>query len=418
MDVHAALGRACRGRPAGPGDVVAGVRPEWVAEPATVDEVGAVLRVAAGSGLAIVPRGCGGRLDWGGPPERCELVLDLRRLDQVLEHAAGDLVVRVQAGVRLARLGAVLAGAGQRLVLDGGGGTVGGALAVGTAGPLRWRYGAPRDQLLGVTVVRADGVVAVAGSRVVKNVAGYDVGKLLTGSYGTLGVIVAAILRLHPAPAATGWVTFTVPDPAAAAARAAAILDSQLAASAVELDRPAAGPVELAVLVEGSPAGVAGRVAAAAALLGGAAAELAGGRVAGAAPDWWGRWPGEPAGTLVELVFPPARLAEVLDRVAAAARAAGLAAVPVRGSAGAAVLRAGLPPAAEPAAVAALLAALRQALAPPDAAVVVRRAPGAVRAAVDLWGPVDPGALRLMRRVKAEFDPDRRLSPGRFVGGI
>jgi glycolate oxidase FAD binding subunit len=259
-----------------------------------------------------------------------------------------------------------------------------------------------------MTMVRADGVVAKAGGRVVKNVAGYDLGKLLTGSYGTLGLIVEATLRLHPVPAATGWVTVTAPDPATGSECARAILDSQLAASAVEIDRPGpGGPVELAVLFEGTESGVAARTAAATTLVGGA--------VAPAPPGWFGRCPAEPDGTLIELAFRPSRLARVLDLVAGAAEPAGLA-VPVRGSAGPAVLSAGLPAGAEPGAVARFLAELRTGLAPPEAVVVVRHAPAEVRAVVDLWGPVDPGVLGLMRRVKDQFDPDHRLSPGRFAG--
>ncbi|MPZ26076.1 MAG: FAD-binding protein [Micromonosporaceae bacterium] len=414
MTVHTALAGACQAWPAGPDDAVASVLPTHVATPTTVDEVAAVLRVAAGHGLAVVPRGTGGRLAWGAPPERCDLLLDLSGLDAVIDHAAGDMVVQVQAGVQLDRLAGLVAGAGQQLALDppgyhDGPGTVGGALAVGLAGPRRLRYGRPRDLLLGLRMVRADGVVASAGGRVVKNVAGYDLGKLLTGSYGTLGVIVAATLRLHPLPAATAWVTVTAPDPSAGYAQAQAILDSQLAASAVEIDRPGAGaPVAVAALFEGTGSGVAARAA--------AAAELVGGVAGGSAPEWFGRCPGTPAGTLVELSFPPARLSEVLGLVDSAAESAGLP-VPVRGSAGPAVLHAALPAGAEPEPAARFLAALRGGLGR-DGAAVVRHAPPPVRAVIDLWGPVDAGALALMRRVKDQFDPDRRLAPGRFVGGI
>ena len=146
------------------------------------------MRAAADLGLTVVPRGSGGRLDWGRPPASCDLIVDTRRMDQVLEHAAGDLVVAVQAGIRLDQLAKVLATAGQRLALDapasadGTSGTVGGLIATGAAGPLRYRYGAPRDLLIGITIVRADGTVAKSGGKVVKNVAGYDIGKLFAGS--------------------------------------------------------------------------------------------------------------------------------------------------------------------------------------------------------------------------------------------
>src|SRR5207344_2839095 len=137
----------------------------------------ALLRAAAqaGDGLAVVPRGAGTGLSWGAPPSRCDLVVDLRSLDQVLEHAAGDLVARVQAGATIGQLSVALGSAGQQLALDvPAEATVGGVVATGTAGPRRFRYGAPRDLLIGLTVVRADGVIAHSGGKVVKNVAGYD----------------------------------------------------------------------------------------------------------------------------------------------------------------------------------------------------------------------------------------------------
>ena len=159
------------------------------------------MRAAASAGLAVVPRGAGTGLGWGAPPSACGLVVDLRLMDQVLEHAAGDLVARVQAGVTIGQLATVLASAGQQLALDAPeDATVGGVVATGTAGPRRFRYGAPRDLLIGLTVVRADGVIAHSGGKVVKNVAGYDLGKLFAGSQGTLGLITEATFRLHPRP--------------------------------------------------------------------------------------------------------------------------------------------------------------------------------------------------------------------------
>lgn len=378
--------------------------------PATVDEAAAAMRDTAGS---VLPRGAGTKPDWGPPPRAVDLVVDLSALDKIIDHAAGDMVVQAEAGVRLDRLAATVAQAGQQLAVDVpsyddgtslAGGTLGGALAVAVSGPRRLRYGGLRDLLLGVTMVRADGVVASAGGRVVKNVAGYDLGKLLTGSYGTLGLIVTATLRLHPLPAAVATVTVTADDAVVAGERAAALHASQLMPSAVELDRPAAGPVTVAALFEGTPEGVAARVAGAASLVGGA--------VGAAAPEWFGRWPGTAAGTLVRVTAPPSALVEVLGALAKAAGSAGLPA-PVRGSTGLASLHVGLP--ADAANVPEFLATLRAGLAPygGTAVVVHSRAAG-----IDWWGPVNPGALGLMRRIKDQFDPDHRLSPGRFVGGI
>src|SRR5215475_2444011 len=282
-----ALAAACAAtRAAGAGDAVAGVMPRYAASPASVAEASAVMRAAGEQGLAVVVRGSGSRLDWGAPPRRCELVIDTLLLDQVIEHAAGDLVARVQAGVGLRRLGEVLAAAGQQLALDApparaapdgqepvSTATVGGTLATGTAGPRRLRYGTPRDLVIGITVVRADGTVASSGGKVVKNVAGYDLGKLFAGSYGTLGLIVEAVFRLHPRPASAAYVTVDCDGPDEAYWAVATAAGSELAPSAIELDRPARDqPVRVAVLLEGDPDGTAERAGLMATLLGKGAA--------------------------------------------------------------------------------------------------------------------------------------------------
>ena len=212
----------------------------------------------------MVPRGAGTGLAWGAPPSRCDLVVDLRSMDHVVEHEAGDLVARVQAGATIGQLAVAFGSAGQQLALDvPAEATVGGVVATGTAGPRRFRYGAPRDLLIGITVVRADGVVAQAGGKVVKNVAGYDLGKLFAGSQGTLGVITEAAFRLHPLPAAVAWVTaeFGPAERAGAVTAVAAAAGSPLVPSAVELDWPGGSqrPLRVGVLLEGTGPGVAER---------------------------------------------------------------------------------------------------------------------------------------------------------------
>ena len=443
-----ALAAACPAtRAAGAGDAVAGVTPRYAASPASVAEASAVMRAAGEQGLAVVARGSGSRLDWGAPPRRCELVIDTLLLDQVVEHAAGDLVARVQAGVGLWRLGEVLAAAGQQLALDAPPGraapggqepvsaaTVGGTLATGTAGPRRLRYGTPRDLVIGITVVRADGTVASSGGKVVKNVAGYDLGKLFAGSYGTLGLIVEAVFRLHPLPAAAAYTTVDEADPAGVHATVAAAAASELAPTAVEISRAGRDhPVRVAVLLEGDPAGVGERAAHLRELLG------AGAVTSPDAPGWWGRTgPAGPpdgsgrAGTLIRIAFWAAALPAVLAVIDRAAATAGVDPL-VAGSAAAGLIYTSLGGDTDPPAVAAFVAALREALArgeadpgpaagqvpdgPPRlASAVVVHAPPPVRDLVDLWGPVQ--GLPLMRAVKDQFDPGHRMAPGRFAGGI
>ena len=150
----------------------------------------------------VVARGGGTKLDWGAPPSTVDLLVDLSGMNRVLEHAAGDLIVHAEPGVRLSQLQALVSQAGQRLAVDEQvpGSTVGGLVATGLCGPLRLAYGCIRDLLIGISVVRADGVVTKSGGKVVKNVAGYDLGKLYTGSFGTLGIVAEATFRLHPVP--------------------------------------------------------------------------------------------------------------------------------------------------------------------------------------------------------------------------
>ncbi len=384
-----------------------------MARPGSTAEVAETMRAAAAHGLAVVPRGRGTKITWGRPPERVDLVLDLSAMDRVLDHAAGDLIVEAQAGVRLADLQRTVAAAGQRLALDETvpGATVGGTLAAGTSGPGRVATGTLRDLLIGVEVVRADGVVAKAGGRVVKNVAGYDLGKLVHGSFGTLAVVTGALFRLHPVPAARRFVTVPFAAPGDAQRLAQAVIHAQVVAGAVEVELPPEGPGTLTVLLEGITEGVLGRTTATLGLLGGEASAT------DDVPDGWAAHPWSPTAagddrdTAVKLTFALSGLADVL----AAARG-GPAAVHVRGSAGAGVVYAAIAAGTDPATVAETVARLRAACARHGGSTVVLDAPAAVKDAVDTWGPVP--ALDLMRRVKERFDPDRRLAPGRFVGGI
>jgi glycolate oxidase FAD binding subunit len=437
--------------PAGPADVVADRPARYTAAPASTAEAAALLRAAAALGLTVVPRGSGSKLDWGAAPTSCDLIVDTRRLDQVLEHAAGDLVVSVQAGLLLTDLGKVLSAANQRLALDPpGGGTIGGILATQAAGPLRFRYGAPRDLLIGITAVRADGTVARSGGKVVKNVAGYDLGKLFAGSFGTLGLITEATFRLHPQPESALAVTLDCPDPETAAATVQAMAISPLAPSAVELYWPAAAaPITVGVLLEGDEESAAGRANRMVALLGEHATagqppaqpRRAAGRLGhpvladsalasveravGAFTlrrlpvDDRERTPGN--GTTLQLAFWAGQLASVLSSIRKAASAQGLDPA-VAGSAAAGVLEVDLPGQAQAEAVRRFVEELRSILSsaggvvPVAGSAVVLRAPSEVRDVVDVWGPVP--SLGLMRAVKEQFDAEYRMAPGRIAGGI
>ena len=381
-------------------------------EPASVTELAAVLRVARRRHLAVVPRGSGTKLRWGAPLTCADMVLSTRRLDRVLEHSAGDLVVRTEAGVPLALLQDKLRTFRQMVALDPpAGGTIGGIVATNAAGPRRLRYGAPRDLLIGVTVALADGTSATAGGKVVKNVAGYDLGKLFAGSFGTLGVITETVFRLHPLPESYAFVHASFGTAARAAQGVRAVAQSMLVPNAVELTWSPSDGAALVVLIEGVSPAVLDQVERATQLLSPFATEL----VVNTPREW--RWPIEtwprigPDDVRVKLITLPGDLAATLEAVAEAARARDVT-VRVTGQAASGVLYASLGGGA-PVQVAEMLADLRVRLTKRSGSLILLEAPPYVKHAVDAWG-LDPSVLRLMRRVKAEFDSDNQLSPGRM----
>jgi glycolate oxidase FAD binding subunit len=394
-----------------PVDHVDGVVPGLVARPEDTGQVTEVLRAAAAHGLTVVPRGRGTKLSWGSPPTSADVLLDVSALDQVVEHAAGDLIVVTQAGTRLADLQQVVGGGGQRLALDETvpGATIGGTLATNASGARRVATGTARDLLIGITVVRADGVVAKAGGRVVKNVAGYDLGKLLIGSFGTLAVITEAVFRLHPVPVASCWVTTPVSDPTHTQAVVQTVLHGQAVPAAIEVEWPTDGPGAVHVLLEGREDGVAGRAATVRSLLGAEVTESTDAPAGGATYPWDTAATGDDRATCLKLTFVLSGLADVL----ATARETGL---HVRGSAGSGVAYAALDAGASVESAQDAVRRIRETCTRAGGSAVLVDAPAAVKAAVDVWGPVP--ALDLMCRVKDQFDADHRLSPGRFVGEI
>ncbi|HEY3505141.1 MAG TPA: FAD-binding oxidoreductase [Actinocatenispora sp.] len=405
------------------GDRVVDVPPRWVVTPTSTGEVGRVLEVAAEHELHVVVRGSGTKLHWGAPPSAAEVLLDMSRVRGVVEHAAGDLVAVIRAGTPLRDVQERLASAGQRLPLDEmlPGATIGGAVATGTAGPLRLRYGTPRDQVIGVTVVRADGVTAHSGGKVVKNVAGYDLGRLFAGSYGTLGVLTEVAVKLSPMPAARAFVTRPVRTPAEVRDLTTRIKEARLDPTGMEVECPvpenyrrgttvlrsAPHPDSLVLLLEGPADGVAARADRAVDVLG------EGTHVDTEPPPWWGRYPFGPEDVAVQVTTPVGQLFGPVYSLRDAARE-----IPVRifCSPGSGVLHAGIPGGTDPDRVTRIVEAVRTVAISHGGHCQVLAAPPAVRAELDLWGPVD--ALGLMRAVKHEFDPAGRLAPGRFVGGI
>ena len=180
-----------------------------VSIPTSTAELAELVTIANSSKSPLIVAGNSSKLDWGGIVQGAKSLVSTQKLDRLIAHAVGDLTVTVEAGIKFANLQEILATAGQFLPLDPAypnTSTIGGIIATATTGSLRHRYGGVRDLLLGISFIRADGKVAKAGGRVVKNVAGYDMMKLFTGSYGTLGILTEVTLRVYPLPVNSGTV--------------------------------------------------------------------------------------------------------------------------------------------------------------------------------------------------------------------
>ncbi|HET8756349.1 MAG TPA: FAD-binding oxidoreductase [Solirubrobacteraceae bacterium] len=351
----------------------------------TAEEAAAEIRAQD----AVRPRGGGTKLGWS--PKTDAVDFDTRRLNRILEHNEGDFTAILEAGVSVVEAQAQFAAAGQMLAIDpplgaGDAATIGGVMATNDSGPLRHRYGTMRDLVVGVTVVLSDGTIAQSGGKVIKNVAGYDLAKLFTGSYGTLGLIVRVAVRLHPAPERTATVTARSDDPASLAAAA-----RHLAALPLEADC-------LDVTWEGDSGRLDVR-------FGGATAHERAheatrhldlpAEIDDDDHDLWARQRARQRGDVVVKVSGRPTDLESVIAAAGGARVVSRAALGISYVADADV------------------AALRDALAPRACTVL----DGADRID-DPWPAVDPGALAVMERIKARFDPARTFRPGAFVGGL
>jgi glycolate oxidase FAD binding subunit len=381
--------------------------------PSTFEDAAAALAAASEAGQTVRIVGAGTKLGWGGSDVTADLELHTTALDEVVAHDAGDLTATLQAGVPLQVAQRTFAAAGQMLAVDpplggvGGadgpdstGPTIGGVVATADCGPLRHRYGAPRDLVVGATVALSDGTIAQSGGKVIKNVAGYDLAKLFSGAFGTLGLILSVNVRLHP-------LHHTSVTALGAAGDATA-----LSGAAVAL---AAAPLEFEALDVAWKDGRGGLLARCAGREATRRAQRAARLMAEAGltevdtTDQDGQlWERQRAGqrssdqALVRIAAAPTQLAAVLQ----AADACG----------GTLVGRAALGSTFVEVPAEAV-AALRGAV-PAGARSVLLDAPPALRTGGQPWGVQPSPELELMHRVKARFDPAGTCNPGLFVGGI
>ena len=401
-------------RAAGPADFVCGVQPSWVAEPGSENELAAALRWANDAGLAVAPRGGGTKLGWGNPPARLDLILSTTRLNHILEHAWADLTVIVEAGVTVAQLQRALAEHGQHLATDPlwpENATIGGILSTNESGTLRLRFGALRDLIIGVTLALPDGTLAKSGGKVVKNVAGYDMPKLVTGALGTLGVITQAAFRLHPAPRQARSLTFRLANFEGANKLILAAQDSKMAHTGLQAHFAHDAQPSVDLRFEGTTEGIEAQSATAGKL----AAPVSGSD--SAAEVWNARQElcaSPQAGTaLAKFSVLPSRIAAACEAVRRAAEKGGMQWKLVVQGTGLGWLRLDAP---RPEGLHAAFVELRNEFERDTGSLFVAHRPAGM-ARLDAWG--SPGdAFPVMLRIKQQFDPRGTLNPGRFVGGI
>src|SRR5437588_453992 len=395
-------------------DAVARAQPKLVIEPGTERELAEILRLSNEAGLAVIPRGGGTKLGWGNSPARADLILSTVRMTEIIEHAWADLTVSVQAGCTIQRLQETLSQHGQRLALDPlwpEKATVGGVLCTNDSGALRLRFGALRDLIIGVTIALPDGTLASSGGKVVKNVAGYDLPKLVTGALGTLGVITRAVFRLHPLPRKACSFSIAVSNPDEAQKSVLAIQDSKLAHVALQSHFSVESTPTVDILFEGTEAGLDAQAAHLRSLCQSAKISDAPMSVWSARQYFWSF--SDSAETVIaKISILPADLARTIELIRRSADsshlhwqslmyATGLGWLLLEGSAdnfhGA-------------------LTSLRSELEKMGGSLAVLYRPSNMPE-FDAWG--SPGnSLLLMKAVKSRLDPSHTLNPGRFLGGL
>ncbi|GAC1362926.1 MAG: FAD-binding oxidoreductase [Herpetosiphon sp.] len=405
-------------RAALPADAVGTRVPEVVVAPGTYAEVAQVLRYAHDRGLRVLPRGGGSKQQWGNRPRAADIVLSTERLNTVLEHASGDMTLTVQSGCTLATINRTLGEHGQFLALDSlwpERATIGGIIATNDNGSLRARYGAVRDLIIGIAIVIADGTLARSGGKVVKNVAGYDLPKLMTGAFGTLGVIVEANFRLHPLPMATQTLVLRSFDLFALTSLMLKIADATLVPSGVQLQVGTDGLYRLAIRFEGLPVSIEAQTNQLTNMVDTHSVTME------AAPDdeiflrgTTDLWSRGGAGIVCKVSTLPSEIMALTGSIVRVAKPLRLDWEMVMQAAGVGFLRIDGP---NEQTLMTAINLLRSDLQCVGGALVVVQASEAIKERLDTWGAVG-NSIDLMRRIKERFDPTGLLNPGRFVGGI
>ncbi|MFH2120394.1 MAG: FAD-binding oxidoreductase [Pseudomonadota bacterium] len=413
---------------------VDGLAPKAVVIPGSVEEVSRLLAYASLEKLAVVPRGNGTKMAAGGIPLKVDLVLSMLRINRITEHDIPNLSLSVEAGITLAEVQKKLAGAGKGsfLPLDppySEQATIGGIIATNSSGPRRYLYSSARDLLLGLKAVSPNGDLVAFGGKTVKNVSGYDMTKLMIGSWGALGVITEITTKLLPLPEASATLLASFGDLAKAGSLTRKILHSVLLPSAMELmDGKAAGQLgeKAKYLVAFSLEGVKEAVDRQVAEIG-ELAEREGAidtKVLKGEDDrtFW-LWVrnfalASTASVILRSNVVISKLTEILGRYETMAHGAGIGCALI-GHAGNGILTIYIldRDVAEMGPVADLIGKFTEEAAKHEGNLIVESSPRDLKERVGVWGRPRSDDV-VMRRLKEKVDPGGVLNPGRFVGGV
>ncbi len=388
--------------------------------PNTPDELAAVMLYAQQQGLRVLPCGRGSKLHWGGLVEGVNLVISTERLNHVIDHAIGDLTVTAEAGIKFSDLQELLRKSGQFLAIDPhypDEATLGGIISTADTGSLRHRYNGVRDMILGISFVRSDGQIVKAGGRVVKNVAGYDLMKLLTGAYGTLGILTQVTLRVYPISHASQTVVLRGHQDELAQA-AQTLLSSALTPTAIEalsvqtMSDLALGK-EMGLLIRFQAIAESVKEQAARSLEVGAAFGLASQLYPETdEADLWRRlgekMVGEVDSIVCKIGVKPSDAIAVLTQIEQLSQKAG-AVIHLGSGVGQLVLSSKTRTV--------MVQEMRSLCQATGGYLSVLQAPIPFKQQIDVWGYAGD-ALDLMQKIKTQFDPNALLSPRRFVGEI
>lgn len=405
-----------------------GREPREAAFPETIEQVAKMLKLANEQRRAVAPVGLGAFLHLGMPPRQYDTALSLQRLDKILDYQPTDMTVTVEAGISLGRLQQLLGEHGQWLPIDPPlpeRVTVGGLIAANLSGPVRLSQGTIRDFLIGLKAARADGTIIKGGGRVVKNVAGYDVPKLLCGSLGTLGVILEATFKVRPRPETQTMLGLSFPSVQPAMDFALTIMRSELQPLFMELTNFSPMNVQQTTSTYHLFIGFAGVLE---------EVQYQGGRVREITPDRVVQQWEDGGGQLVQTLrdFPasdsavlrckasvlPDKVATFCEEVEAEAAARSFSVqILARAGNGIVFTRFTSAPSASAEQLLSFVDWLRILTTRLAGYLVVEDIAPALKERVDVWGHVS-GTLPLMKRLKETLDPNGVLNPGRFVGGI